>query len=304
MDDKDNGFWASYKGFGVLAAIVLAIWLGNFWAMPYLFPPNGNGLGASNAGTAGDMFGGITALFSGLAFAGLLTTLFMQRKELELQRKELRQTREVFSVQRFENTFFGLLNLLNGHVNSIEIPHYFTSSLHQGATKIGRDALVVMAESLPKFNAERNVSNSYDTTSGSYKTEIINTDVSEVINAYETMYDTYFEANLGPYFRLIYNILRHIENTDFSNEKNKEKRKEEDDRIRLNYSKILRAHLNSSEVKLLMFNCASVHGRGLKPWVEKNSLLKHITREEYRLNKLIVDTYEPIAFRFNERAVN
>ena len=47
---------------------------------------------AQDAGAVGDAFGGVNALFSGLAFAGLVVTLFLQRQELELQRKELRCT--------------------------------------------------------------------------------------------------------------------------------------------------------------------------------------------------------------------
>lgn len=47
---------------------------------------------AQDAGAVGDAFGGVNALFSGLAFAGLVVTLFLQRQELELQRKELRWT--------------------------------------------------------------------------------------------------------------------------------------------------------------------------------------------------------------------
>ncbi len=42
----------------------------------------------------GDAFGGINALFSGLAFAGVIFTIHLQRKELALQREELKQTRE------------------------------------------------------------------------------------------------------------------------------------------------------------------------------------------------------------------
>lgn len=44
--------------------------------------------------THGDMYGGLNALFSGLAFAGIIVTLVLQREELELQRQELRYTRE------------------------------------------------------------------------------------------------------------------------------------------------------------------------------------------------------------------
>lgn len=47
-----------------------------------------------NRGTFGDMFGAINALFSGLAFAGVIYAILLQRKELELQREELKMTRE------------------------------------------------------------------------------------------------------------------------------------------------------------------------------------------------------------------
>ena len=42
----------------------------------------------------GDMFGGLNAVFSGLALAGVVLAVFMQREELQLQRKELELTRE------------------------------------------------------------------------------------------------------------------------------------------------------------------------------------------------------------------
>ncbi len=39
-------------------------------------------------GTFGDMFGSVNALFSGLAFAGIIVTILLQRKELALQRQD------------------------------------------------------------------------------------------------------------------------------------------------------------------------------------------------------------------------
>lgn len=50
----------------------------------------------------GDMAGAGAALFSGLAFAGVIVTLLMQREELELQREELRLTRRELKGQRRE----------------------------------------------------------------------------------------------------------------------------------------------------------------------------------------------------------
>ncbi|MFL0849145.1 hypothetical protein [Vibrio parahaemolyticus] len=44
-------------------------------------------------GTFGDMFGAVNTLFSGLAFCGVIYAIFLQGKELELQRQELSMTR-------------------------------------------------------------------------------------------------------------------------------------------------------------------------------------------------------------------
>jgi hypothetical protein len=58
----------------------------------------------------------VNSLFSGLAFAGIIITIYMQKEELKLQRKELKSTRKVFKkqsrlmkIQQNENTFFNLL---------------------------------------------------------------------------------------------------------------------------------------------------------------------------------------------------
>src|SRR5918994_4689704 len=45
-------------------------------------------------GQFGDLFGGVNALFTGLAFAGVIYTILLQSNELELQREELRLNRE------------------------------------------------------------------------------------------------------------------------------------------------------------------------------------------------------------------
>jgi hypothetical protein len=51
-------------------------------------------------GQAGDMFGGLNALFTGLAFAGVIVTILLQREELALQRRELEMTRDELAGAR------------------------------------------------------------------------------------------------------------------------------------------------------------------------------------------------------------
>jgi hypothetical protein len=48
-------------------------------------------------GTIGDSFGMTNALFSGLAFAGVVYAILLQRQELALQREELQLTRQELS---------------------------------------------------------------------------------------------------------------------------------------------------------------------------------------------------------------
>jgi len=67
-------------------------------------------------GTYSNIYELVAALFSGLALLGIIATVRMQKQELKLQRKELSSTRKEFQqqnltmkLQRFENTFFQLL---------------------------------------------------------------------------------------------------------------------------------------------------------------------------------------------------
>jgi len=106
----------------VVIFLMLCLWLIPFWYVIYIYKVSENNE-AITPGAFGDMFGGIDALFSGLAFAGLLVTLFFQCKDLKLQRFELKLTRKEFKrqikeireqnttmkLQRFENTLFNLL---------------------------------------------------------------------------------------------------------------------------------------------------------------------------------------------------
>ena len=97
------------------------------------------------------MFGVVNALFSGLAFAGILIALYMQKHELELQREELSATREELKLQRmemkgqkkqleiqnktsekqrFENTFFQLLDVHHKIIIDLEY-HSLTGEIRE-----------------------------------------------------------------------------------------------------------------------------------------------------------------------------
>lgn len=75
----------------LLFAAVLALQVAGTFAIYYFIP------GWPTRARFGDSFGAVNTLFSGLAFAGLIYTVHIQRKELQLQREELQISRAELS---------------------------------------------------------------------------------------------------------------------------------------------------------------------------------------------------------------
>lgn len=78
----------------VALTIVAALWLSSWFFLLIKDP--------INRGTIGDMFGAVNALFSGMAFAGIVITLLLQRNDLALQREDLALQREELKLTRDE----------------------------------------------------------------------------------------------------------------------------------------------------------------------------------------------------------
>lgn len=100
-NENKKSFWKGQNGklrYGritlISTSIIVMLWLASWGGVNLLYDDS------AARGTFGDMFGAVNALFSGLAFSGLIITLVLQREELELQRAELRDTREVFTMQK------------------------------------------------------------------------------------------------------------------------------------------------------------------------------------------------------------
>lgn len=232
--------------------------------------------GWSDRGTFGDMFGAVNALFSGLAFAGIIVTLVLQIQELGHQREELMLTRvelkgqkdqlslqnKAMIHQNFDNTFFQLLRLHNEIVNAINISK--TSIEQAGA-------------------AHRNVTNII--SSGRNCFEIF---YSEMKADNSPQHEEYFEseqAKLGHYFRNLYHIIKFVSNSDVENKEF--------------YTSLIRAQLSTYELLLLFYSCVSKYGlEKFKPLVEEYAFFKNMPR-----NELIKSTdehfYESTAFGGN-----
>jgi hypothetical protein len=74
----------------VTAAVITIVFLVWLFLPDYQISKHGE---VENAGSYGDIYGSVNALFTSLAFALLIYTALMQREELKLQREELQLTR-------------------------------------------------------------------------------------------------------------------------------------------------------------------------------------------------------------------
>ncbi|MCW7460139.1 hypothetical protein ND856_18740 [Leptospira bandrabouensis] len=119
----------------ILAVIfVIIAWYGSYWVIE----KNYNEYPVK--GQIGDMFGAINSLFSGLAFAGLIYTIYLQRVQLELQRKELVDTRDELrktaEAQLESTTLQGLNTLILAYSSILDpksgVKMYFTKTFAEG----------------------------------------------------------------------------------------------------------------------------------------------------------------------------
>lgn len=83
--------------FGIIVTAIIVLWGSSWYFIPKWYDAQ-----SLEAGTFGDMFGAVNALFSGLAFAGLIYTITVQRQELALQREAIEMQTEELKLQRIE----------------------------------------------------------------------------------------------------------------------------------------------------------------------------------------------------------
>ena len=91
-----------------ITIIILILW-GLSWVLINCF--------VEERGTFGDMFGSVNSLFSGLALAGIIYSILLQRKELQLQRLELMATRKELARSAEAEEKSAQLNALSTLVN-------------------------------------------------------------------------------------------------------------------------------------------------------------------------------------------
>ncbi|WP_017259139.1 putative phage abortive infection protein [Pedobacter arcticus] len=177
--------------------------------------------------------------------------LNQQIKEFELQRNELEETRKVFTEQsitlknqRFENTFFQLVNLHHELVDKLSFS-ITNNSLTRYIEK--REVISSAFRSLNQHIQSLNEIDNNDGAGGLITFDNPPTNVNEAQSRLnDAYYKFYYEDNkqiLSHYFRNIYHIFKFIYLSKLIEDKEKQF-----------YASVLRAQLSSEELFLLLYN--------------------------------------------------
>jgi len=284
---KSTGCSLGLITIGVIILIV-GLWYLNYYSLKDLKP--------DDRGTFGDMFGSINALFSGLAFAGIIFTILLQRKELEYQREELKETREEFKtqnetlkIQRFENTFFNLLNIHHQIVSDIDFTYYKKKERERANfAKVDeeKESVTITGRDVFRFRYNK-----------------IHAELKSKPQNYKQIYLKHYEdaqTDFGHYFRNLYRMIKLVDETDFFYD-SKNISEDEIFNIKYKYISIIRAQISDYELLWLFYNCLSSNGvERFKPFIEKYSFFNNLPKGHIP-SKEHIELYSNLAYDREER---
>ena len=257
---KKAGWWILGVFVGSLVLSALMLWVALFF---YEWSPSWVTI---EKGEFGDSFGPVNALFSGLAFLGVIVAIILQGRELTLQREELKGQRSVMQKESFERTFFQLLEMIEEKYNSV-----MSYSPTSGRSK-GAEVFDSIPQEWSKIGAE-----------------VI--EMSEFKKRVASM-------AVKPYFLLLLKILRFVDEADFCEDEKEFYSDILRDQMKENE---LQALLVLVREPKWCAECPTIDGKALKGLIEKYALffnirypvLKHFY-EEHKF--LFPDFYNRSAF--------
>ena len=257
-----------------------------------------------SCGSFGDQFGAANALFSGLAFAGLIVTILLQRKDLRLQRKDLKMQRKelqitnlqlegqkeqleeqnkILRIQRFENTFFQMLTQFQEIVNGLTYTYNNRSEIQE---KQGREIFYEIFEKVPHYpKSKKSPADLYGYTG--MRGLLENRGIEEYVKS-----DT--SKCFDHYFRFLYRILKFIQTSPLVTSFEEE----------YEYTCMLRAMLSRYELVWLYYNGLTYGKDKLKPLIERYAMLNNLRKDLLADKKGQFGSYEPSAWELNVSVSN
>lgn len=192
-------------------------------------------------GEFGDSFGTLNALFSGLAFAGVIITILIQKVDLADVRRQS-------SKQQVESQFYNILNLQQQVIQGFDL--HLRSGTPHAKTVQGRDCFREWRRTL-KHRYDDYLKHSYRPIEAS-------------VAAYDSVLQSHL-GDLGLYFRSLYGVFRFIEGLEGVDGQEQKK-----------YAVIVRSLLSDFELLFLFYNCLSTKGEKFMRFAKAYSLFDNL----------------------------
>lgn len=235
---KLDGALVSAKKIPLVLAVVVAIY-GAFFMLLLWGEKFGNVPEKLRDGTFGDSFGTINALFSGLAFSGVLITLLLQRQDLS-------EVRDQNATQQIESQFYNMLNLQQQIIQGFDL---HVTRKDSAITIQGRDC----------FRSWRRKVR--DEFGGSFATNQRPGDLERAVVAYDKIFKLH-QGDLGLYFRSLYSVFKFIEGAAHLDKKH--------------FSSVVRSLISDDELFFLFYNCLSKQGQGFRRFAINYALFDNL----------------------------
>jgi hypothetical protein len=195
------------------------------------------GLVGVRSGTFGDAFGTLNALFSGLAFSGVLITLLLQRKDLA-------DSQQQNAKQQTESQFYNMLSLQQQVIQGFDL-HVNRNDTQY--TLEGRDCFRDWHRKLQRI---------YNNSGGEgRKTEFrAGLSFQQILQSHQ--------GDLGLYFRSLYSVFRFIELAEYADKKH--------------LGRVVRSLLSDYELVFLYYNCLSGKGEKFRKYADFHQLFDNL----------------------------
>lgn len=237
-----------------ISGVVLALWLS--WVFQSIFVDKLGLPAVVERGQWGDTFGALNALFAAVGFIAVLITLRFQQRQIQDARQEqerlTKEDREERHKQRFESSFFQLLDLLR---------------------EIRREAVFHHTD---EYDALMELEDEEFIGSGAFEAawrEFVHTlnkhkpsaDAPAAAKIYETVVHNRYEYAFSPFFRVLYTMLRNLRDDSILSKDEKD-----------NYSRLVRSQMTSFEIALTGANGLSKVSGRLSELLTEFHMLKYL----------------------------
>lgn len=301
----------------IISGIVITI--GYFWLIGNGIISQNNSSSFQNSSMIGDFIGGVVGALWSLAgvllFYIALTyqtkeiknqeaQIALQREELQNQIIELRETRDVYLLQNFENTFFNLLRNQREIVNSIEFEFNFSDGLKEyNGVRFFDFCKSVMISTYNFYLPDD------ERKDGSENLQLINRVYSNILKMYQdndlirtspddeyrikVSYEKFslqFYRYINHYFRHLNSILKFLKEHEVDIIKYRKP---------LEYARMLRSQMTGSEIFLVFYN--GIYFPKTKALLEEFEIIKSLYLDDLIIVKHGKFYKTNLKFRYEER---